>query len=310
MIVLTTPTGQIGRQVLARLLTTDEQLRVVVRHPARLGPEVRERVQVVSGSRLQPDVLTRAFAGADSVLWVVPPDLRAEDVTEYYLRSTRPACASFTEHGVARVVGVTSLGHGWPKQAGNLSAAMAMDELIASTGVGYRALAAPFLMENLLGQVRTLSADGTFAMTNAADRPLRTVATADIAAAATSLLLDDSWTGQHVVPVVGPDHLTPEGMAETMSGVLQRPVRYQHVSDQDFTDRMLGHGLSRACVQGLVAMTTAQSEGIYEAALTAPAAATRATPARSRTGFGQWCQDVLRPAVLGSSAGGAVAAAG
>ncbi len=299
MIVITTPTGQIGRQTLTRLLATGEDLRVVARDPSRLPAQVRERAEVVVGSHDQPDVLARAFAGADCVLWVVPPNPRADDVTDHYLEFTRPACEALTRHGVARVVGVTSLGHGWPEDAGNLSAAMAMDDLIGSTGVAYRALAMPFFLENLLGQVRSLRAEGTFAMTNAADRPLRTVATADVAAAAAPLLLDSSWTGQQVLPVVGPDALTPEGMAETMAEVLQRSVRYQQVSDQDFTDRMLGYGLSAAWVRGLVAMTTAQSEGIYEAALTSPGSELGpTTQPGARTSFRQWCQEVLAPAVV------------
>ena len=299
MIVITTPTGRIGQQTLTRLLATDEDLRVVVRDPSRLPASVRERVDVVVGSHDQPDVLAEAFEGADSVLWVVPPNPRASSVIDHYLDFTRPACRALIQYEVGRVVGVTTLGHGWPRNAGNLSAAMAMDELISNSGVPYRALAMPSFMENLLGQVPSLQAQGVFAMPNAADRVLRTVATADIAAAAAPLLLDGSWTGQEVLPVVGPDALTPQDMAKTMSEVLQRPVHYQQVSEQDFTDRMLGYGLSPAWVQGMLAMTTAQSEGIYEAAL-APASeqSRHASTVRNGTGFRQWCQQVLRPAVL------------
>ncbi len=48
MIVITTPTGQIGSQVLASLLPSQEDLRVVVRDPDRLDAEVRDRVEVTS----------------------------------------------------------------------------------------------------------------------------------------------------------------------------------------------------------------------------------------------------------------------
>lgn len=57
------------------------------------------------------------------------------------------------------------------------------------------------------------------------DRVLRTCATRDIAATAARLLLDGSWTGQDDVPLVGPDDLSPEGMARVVSEVLDRPVR-------------------------------------------------------------------------------------
>ena len=42
MIVITTPTGQIGSQVLGNLLDSGEELRVIVRDPAELPAGVRD----------------------------------------------------------------------------------------------------------------------------------------------------------------------------------------------------------------------------------------------------------------------------
>jgi nucleoside-diphosphate-sugar epimerase len=50
MIVITTPTGQIGRQVLGNLLDSGEQLRVIARDPSQLPAEVREDLDIVEGS--------------------------------------------------------------------------------------------------------------------------------------------------------------------------------------------------------------------------------------------------------------------
>ena len=49
MIVITTPTGQIGRQVLGNLLDGGEQLRVIARDPSQLPAEVREDFDIVVG---------------------------------------------------------------------------------------------------------------------------------------------------------------------------------------------------------------------------------------------------------------------
>ena len=76
MIVVTTPTGNIGSQVLKDLLANKEPIRVIVRDPDRLAPEARKRVEVVVGSHGDSAVDTRAFQDADSVFWVVPPDPR------------------------------------------------------------------------------------------------------------------------------------------------------------------------------------------------------------------------------------------
>jgi uncharacterized protein YbjT (DUF2867 family) len=47
MIVITTPAGQIGRQVLGSLLQSGEQLRVIARDPSELPAEVRRDLEEV-----------------------------------------------------------------------------------------------------------------------------------------------------------------------------------------------------------------------------------------------------------------------
>ena len=73
MIVITTPTGLIGAQVLSNVLGSGEPVRVIARDPSRLPAQVRERVEVVPGSHGDIGVVDRAFAGADAVFWLVPP---------------------------------------------------------------------------------------------------------------------------------------------------------------------------------------------------------------------------------------------
>ena len=48
MIVVTTPTGKIGSQVIPHLLAAKESVRFVVRDASRLAPEVRANVDVVT----------------------------------------------------------------------------------------------------------------------------------------------------------------------------------------------------------------------------------------------------------------------
>ncbi|MBC8093729.1 MAG: NAD(P)H-binding protein, partial [Pseudonocardia sp.] len=101
MIVITTPTGDIGSQVLQSLLQTDgEKLRVIVRDPARLAAATRDRVEIVAGSHDDPNVVDRAFAGADAVFWCVPPDPHAPSLEVAYSGFTRAAARAFTTHGV------------------------------------------------------------------------------------------------------------------------------------------------------------------------------------------------------------------
>ena len=291
MIVITTPTGDIGRQVLDRVLDSGQAVRVIARDPSRLPERVRARAEVVPGSHGDAGAITRALAGADRLFWLVPPPPFSHpgSAERYYLDFTRPACEAIRGLG-AGVVGVSTLGHGYQGKAGLLSAALAMDKLMEGTGAAYRALALPFFMENLLRQAQEIKEQGTFCMANTAGLPLPAVATRDVAAAAAALLLDTSWSGQASVPVVSPDNLTPDDMAEVISGILGRTVRYRQVPAADRQAAMLHRGASEAMAQDMADMTEAQNNGIYDAEPRDPGSATT-------TSFRQWCHDTLKPAV-------------
>ncbi|WP_328916402.1 MULTISPECIES: NAD(P)H-binding protein [unclassified Streptomyces] len=293
MIVITTPTGQIGRQALARLLAAGAQVRVIVRDASRLPAAVRDRVQVVQGSHGDPEVVTEAFAGADAVFWLVPPDPRAPSLDAAYTDFSRPASAALKAQGVKRVVAVSALGRGTPMadHAGHVTASLAMDDLLAATGVGYRALTMPSFMDNLLRQTELIKNRGIFTSPVSGSRSMPTCAVGDIAAVAAELLLDDTWSGVEEVPVLGPEDLSFDDMARIMAEVLQRPVRFQQVPGPDFKARMTQFGMSDAVAQGLLDMALAKDAGLDNAV---PRTARSSTP----TGFRQWCEDVLRPAVL------------
>lgn len=292
MIVITTPTGRIGHQLLARLLDSDEPIRVIVRDPARLPAEVRGRVEVVPGSHGEGDVVDRAFAGADSVFWLAPPNPHADSLDSIYAGFARPACESFARHGVQRVVGVSALGRGVTEHAGLVTASLAMDDLIASSGVAYRALTMPTFMDTLLGQVVPITEQGMFFSTIAPDRKLPICATADVAAAAAGLLMDRSWNGNASVPVLGAEDLSHDELAQIMSEVLGTTVSYRRIELDAFADQLRGRGLSEAMIEGMVQMMVAKDQGLDNAEPRTPAATTP-------TSFRQWCEEVLAPAAHG-----------
>ncbi|MEV6831062.1 NAD(P)H-binding protein [Amycolatopsis sp. NPDC051102] len=291
MIVITAPTGNIGRRLLSLLIEAapDEKLRVVARDPARLPEAVRGRVEVITGSHGDAETVDRAFAGADAIFWLVPPD-GSVPPDQAYRGFTAPAARAFATHGVGHVVGVSALGRGTPLagRAGLVTATLAVDDLIAGSGVAYRALACPSFYENLLEEAGSIRERGVFTDTVAADRKAPLVAVADIAAAAAGLLLDRSWTGTGSVPVLGPQDLAPADLARIMTEQLGRPVRYQRESLDDLRSAMLGYGLDATFVEGMVEMKRAKDQGLDAVAERGP---------RADTGFAQWCSDVLKPLV-------------
>ncbi len=293
MIVITTPTGSIGRQVLENILDGGQPIRVIARDPSGLPRQVLDRVEVVEGSHGNIDVVNKAFAGADSVFWLCPPNPRAESVEAAYVDFTRPAADAIRSKGIKRVVAISALGRGtaMARNAGYVTASLKMDDLIASTGVSLRELTMPSFMDNILRQVEPIKSRGMFFSPIAGDRKLPTCATRDIAAVAAKLLLDPSWSGRSSVPVLGPEDLSPNDMAQIMSQVLEKPVRFQQITYEAFKATLTKNGMSDAMAQGMVDMMAAKDAGLDNAE-------TRTPQSTTPTSFRQWCEEVLKPSIF------------
>ena len=292
MIVVTAPTGAIGHQVVSNLLAAGEQVRVIVRDPAKLPEQIRDQVEVVPGSHGDPAVVAEAFAGGDAVFWLAPPGFVSASLDDVYLDFARPAVEAFKTQGVARVVDITALGRGTPLvgKAGLVTASLAMDDLIAGSGVAFRGLACPSFMDNMLRQVVPIKTQGVFFSPIISDLKMPTCSTGDIAATAARLLSDPSWSGTGEVAVLGPENLSNDDMAAVMTEVLGKPVRAQHIPADAFRKSLTDRGMSQAVADGTVDMMVAKNEGLD---LAAPRTPESSTPTTFRT----WCETVLKPAV-------------
>ena len=292
MIVVTTPTGQIGHHVLQRLVDAGEKVRVVVRDAGKLPEGVRDKVEILKGSHGDGAIVDRAFDGAEAIFWVAPPT-PGETLEKTYLDFTRPAADAIRRLGVPRVVAVTALGRGtqWEDSAGLVTASIRMVDLLRETGAAVRGLAMPGFMENALQQVDAIRKGQMFGPIDP-DRKVPHTATRDMGAVAARLLRDRSWTGQEDVPVLGPQDLSFGEIAGIVSELLGREVRYSQVPFDGFKAQLEGRGMSEAFAQGYVEMMRAKNEGMDNVAARTP-------ETTGPTTYRQWAEEALRPALAG-----------
>jgi uncharacterized protein YbjT (DUF2867 family) len=123
------------------------------------------------------------------------------------------------------------------------------------------------------------------------DRKQPSCATRDIATAAAALLVDHSWSGHSHVAVLGPEDLSYNDMAQIMSEVLDKPVRFQQIPGEAYKTRLLERGISESMAQANLDMWVAYGHGLDTAEQRTPESTTP-------TSFRQWCEEVLKPAVL------------
>ena len=77
-----------------------------------------------------------------------------------------------------------------------------------------------------------------------------------------------------------------------MSDALGRSVTFQQVTSDQLREQVSSYGLSDAMAQGMVDMMVAKDEGVDNVAARRPDVSTSTT-------FQQWCEDTLKPAVVG-----------
>lgn len=290
MIVLTTPTGNIGRHVVQHLLEAGETLRLIVRDPSKLPQEVRNRVEVIEGSHGDASVVDRAFRDADAVFWLCPPTPSATPAAAT-IDFARPGAEAMRRHGISHIVAATTLGRGtpWQDRAGNATGSIRMVDLLRQTGAAVRGLALPGFMDNALLQVGTIRQGKMFGPIDP-HKKLPHTAARDTGAAAAKLLLDRSWSGQEDVPVLGPEELSYADLAAIVSEVIGKEVRYEHQSYEAYKAGAISRGLTDAFAQGFVDMLQAKEQGMDNIA-------PRATAIIGPTSFRQWAEEELKPLI-------------
>ena len=292
MIVVTTPTGNIGRHVVRHLLGAGKPVRLIVRDPSKLPTEVRDQVEIVQGSHGDADTLDHALRGADAVFWLCPPS-PAPTPAAATVDFARPGAEAMRQHGVSHVVAVTTLGRDtpWQERAGNATGSIHMVDLLRTSGAAVRGIALPAFMDNALRMVGSIR-EGRMPGPIAPNKKLPHTAARDSAAAAAGLLIDRSWSGQEDVPVLGPEDLSYADLAAIVSDVTGREVRYEHLSYEAYKKAAMARGLSDAFAQGYVDMLRAKEEGMDNMA-------SRATAIIGATSFRQWVEEELQPALAG-----------
>ena len=110
-ILITGATGYIGRLLVQRLLAKPKMdLRLLVRSPDKLPPELRERAEVVKGSTFEPESLQSALEGIDCAYYLIHSMGAGKDYRRLDRESAKNFREACIEAGVRRVIYLGGLG--------------------------------------------------------------------------------------------------------------------------------------------------------------------------------------------------------
>lgn len=267
MIIVTGATGQLGRQIVERLLTRvpAEHVGVSVRDPQKARPFAERGVRVRQGSFTDPRSLAHAFEGASQVL-IVSVDKMGEACVEEHRTAIEGAVAA----GARRILYTSQMGANPSSHFQACRDHAATEDALRACGVPFTSLRNGFYAASAVHFLDHAVDSGRIALP--ADGPVSWTAHADLAEAAAVILADEGRFDGPTPPLTGGQALTFDDIADIASEVTSRTMTRTITPDEQFQEQLTGQGVPAQRAAELVGIFAASRAG--EFATVDPALAT------------------------------------
>ncbi len=232
MILVVGATGTNGREVATRLAAAGQQIRALVQRPDKAANLLGPDVELVQGDLNDPASLEAALKGVDKAFIVAAVDQRA---TIWYRNFFEAAKTVGTGH----IVKFSAMGAG----SGNAELLRQhgdSDQFLQASGLAYTILRPNSFYQNLLWSAGTIKEQGAFYLP-IGDAKQSLVDVRDIAAVAVAVLTGKDHEGK-IYEITGPESLSYYDVAEKLSKVLGKPIKYVDVSPATAKEGMLKAG--------------------------------------------------------------------
>jgi uncharacterized protein YbjT (DUF2867 family) len=241
-ILVTTPTGNIGSRVTARLIEERADVAVFARKPEALPAGVRAHATVHQGDLNDVDDLASALEGASALFFLIPPNMQTDDWRAWQRQIAENAAEALERTGCDRVVLLSSIGAQYDDM-GPISGLGEAEEILSPVVPNLIRLRAGYFMDNFLQFAGSIAAEQSVYHAFPADKAMPMVATTDIGDVAAELLMDDTWSGDQVRGVHGPADLSHAEAAAAIGDALGSEVTYVQVPVEAVQEQMREMGL-------------------------------------------------------------------
>lgn len=258
MIVITGGTGQLGSQIVDRLLARvpADRVGVSVRDIDRTGDLAARGVRVRHGDFTDPGSLAGAFEGAAQVL-VISTNQTGEAAVAQHVAAIDAA----RDAGAGRILYTSHQGAAEDSFFAPMPDHATTEQYLTRTGVPFTALRNGFYasaLQHLLGQALE-----TGELVAPADGPVSWTAHADLAEAAAIILAGGDRFDGPTPPLTAPDALDLTDIADLVTELTGRTVRRVVADDEEWTSAMIGNGVPEARASMLLGMFLAARRGEF-----------------------------------------------
>lgn len=227
MILITTPNGKVGSEVVKQLQAKGEQVRLGA-HTVEKAQKAFPGAEVVHFDFGNEDSVRSALRDVDKLYLASPAEMQAEPVNRVVDLAK--------EAGVKHIVRLSGMG----VEHHSDSPLRQIEQHIEASGLAWTFLRPTWFMQNYSMGMADGIRQGTV-MEPAESAATGFVDARDIAAVGVAALTGDGHAGQ-AYAITGPEALTRDQVAAKISAAIGKPVRYQAVSAQEFEAGMRGAG--------------------------------------------------------------------
>lgn len=257
--------GHIGKPLTTKLVGAEHDVTVITSNTERKEEIEALGAKAAIGSVSDEGFLAKAFAGADAVFAMTPPNLGGGDVIANTTNAGKAFAAAVKEAGVPRLVMLSSIGADLPSGNGPIAALHNIERLYSALKeVAVTYLRAGYFYTNYYNDVPLIKGMGIIGSNFPESTQIPLVHYEDIATAAAEELQKTS-SGQNVRYVIS-DVRTPREVAKTLGSAINKPeLPWVEFTDEQSKQGMIGAGLP----EEIAALYTEMGSGLRNGSVAA-----------------------------------------
>jgi uncharacterized protein YbjT (DUF2867 family) len=268
-------TGNIGSGLVPALRSAGVDVRAFVRDESKAQPLKDVGAEVVVGDLDQPETIEPAVEGVDKIYlltWNGPNQAQqAESLLKAGERGGKPHIIRHSAWG--------------SEKSRIIKHHDQVEKALKSSNLKWTLLKPTFYMQNTMMAAQTIASDGVIYW-DMKDGKLAMIDVRDIVDAAAAVLTGSGHEGKSYI-LTGPEAISFNDVAATLSSVLGKDVKYVNVPGEAAVQSMVGMGLPEWIAKGYAELSEGFSEGFANKA-TDDVATLTGHPARS---FQQFATD-------------------
>lgn len=268
-IIVTGSLGHISKPLATALVQKGHSVTVISSKAERKTDIEAIGAIAAIGSIDDADFLTETFAGADIVYLMEPPINffdSAVDTETYWLNITKSYVQAIQRSGVTNVIHLSSIGGHTTKGVGMLAAHHLVENTLNELqgAVSIKTMRPVGFYYNMFAFIPAIKKTGAIIQNYGGDKKEPWVSPLDIAAVIAEEI-EKPFNGR-TVRYIASDEVSPNEAATILGEAIgKNDLKWQTISDEEFTNNLVRAGFTPQAAQGLADMNAGRVSGIlYE----------------------------------------------